>query len=426
MRATAILIGSGLASGALVGLVLAIVAAPIATTFTPSTGQIAALVAVGAALDAVQLALGRPGPPTLGRQVPQEWARWFAAPVTALLYGARLGVGPLTILSTWTWWSVTVAASLLGPGSGALTGATFGLVKLTAVAITSGLAEPAGHSRLFGWLRAGRRPSWGALTAVTLALSALATSCGAATAGPDLATPTPEPDPTADAIQSRATETTSTAIAADAADTDLIIPAELEDVVRTSAPDHTDPTVTEQPSPEQAAAQPVTLGDELLEGIADYESIDDPTADRHLDLLAAADIQPDPTEEIALLETRGYRGGWLRAFRNRHNDVAVATVYQFRDPGEAEFYLEDGLITIGGYGGTFFDIPDLPGVRGFVQQLSESDGESTEELVSLGASFHRDDRWYLLYFIGSPDRVTPEVLVPALAEQVARVGGPSS
>ena len=41
------------------------------------------------------------------------------------------------------------------------------------------------------------------------------------------------------------------------------------------------------------------------------------------DLRAAADIQPDPTEEIALLETRGYRGGWIRAFRNDGNDVAV-------------------------------------------------------------------------------------------------------
>ncbi|MEL6984691.1 MAG: hypothetical protein AAFO29_19850, partial [Actinomycetota bacterium] len=73
--------------------------------------------------------------------------------------------------------------------------------------------------------------------------------------------------------------------------------------------------------------------------------------------------------------------------------------------------------------GTFFDIPGLPGVRGFAQEISSSDGEATEELISLGASFNRGDRWYLLYFLGSPERVTPEVLVPAIADQLARAEG---
>ncbi|MEM9564232.1 MAG: hypothetical protein AAGA93_16540, partial [Actinomycetota bacterium] len=98
----------------------------------------------------------------------------------------------------------------------------------------------------------------------------------------------------------------------------------------------------------------------------------------------------------------------------------VASVYEFRDETEAEFYLEDGLITIGGYGGTFFDIPGLPGVRGFAQEIP-GDGEASADLVSLGASFKRGDRWYLLYFLGSPDRVTPEVLVPAVAAQIEAV-----
>jgi hypothetical protein len=211
--------------------------------------------------------------------------------------------------------------------------------------------------------------------------------------------------------------------------TGLIEPAELEDVVRTNIPEPTAGAAAETPGIDPGeptggitVTGPAPLDEELLAAITGFEPIDEPDADRALDLVDAAGIQPDPTEEVALLETRGFRGGWLRAFRNDHNDVAVASVYEFRDEAEAEFYLEDGLITIGGYGGTFFDIPDLPGVRGFAQDIASSDGEATESLVSLGASFHRGDRWYLLYFLGSPDRVTPEVLVPAIAAQVAAAG----
>ena len=41
--------------------------------------------------------------------------------------------------------------------------------------------------------------------------------------------------------------------------------------------------------------------------------------------------------------------------------------------------------------------------------------------MTIGASFHQDDRWYLVYFLGSPERVTPEVLVPTIAAQLASV-----
>lgn len=419
------------------GLVVAVLSAVTRFPLTePAGGTVAVLIGTGATLDAIRLVVGRPGPPTLGRQVPAEWARIFPAPVTAALYGARLGVGPLTILSTWTWWSFTLAAALLGPGSAALTGATFGLVKLGLVAATSRAADEAGdHHTVFGNLRAGQRPSWAAITMLSLALAVAASGCGSSgDAAEDANRPGPSDEPAIDARASTVQPTTDT--------TALISPAELEDVVRTDTA--TEPTgddqVTDEAGPTDIAtgsdagtaiagafagddrdgetgARP-SLADDLVATIADYRAIDGPEADRFLDLRAAADIQPDPTEEVALLETRGFRGGWTRAFRNDHNDVAVASVYEFRDAVEAEFYLEDGLITIGGYGGTFFDIPGLPGVRGFAQDISRSDGEATEDLVSLGASFNQGDRWYLLYFLGSPERVTPEVLVPAIAAQL--------
>lgn len=452
------LISAGAAAGAFGGLVMGLLVAAVTAVAQfplaePTGGTIAGLIGIGAALDALRLVAGSPGPPTVGRQVPAEWARIFPAPVTAGLYGARLGVGPLTILSTWTWWSFTLAAALLGPGSAVATGATFGLVKLSLVAATSRAAEEAeDHHRIFSNLRAGRQPSWAAITMLSLALAVAASGCGTSD---ELASEADRPGPSDEpANQNRAannprsgadpTGNTTT----DDETTGLIAPAELEDVVRTDTttdapalePDGTgiditalDATGAHEPGLNEAdpsadadvgsaAGQRSSLADELVAAIADYQVIDGPEADRYLDLRAAADIQPDPTEEVALLETRGFRGGWTRAFRNDHNDVAVASVYQFENEVEAEFYLEDGLITIGGYGGSFFDIPDLPGVRGFAQDISRSDGEATEDLVSLGASFHRGDRWFLLYFLGSPERVTPEVLVPAIAAQLQQTG----
>ncbi len=448
-----ILIASGAASGALAGLVSALALGPMLTRLADvvepgveSSAIVVALVGLGVALDAARLLAGRPGPPTAGRQVPREWARLLPLPVAAGLYGARLGVGPLTILSTWTWWSFTVAAALLGPIAGAAAGAVFGLVKLSVIAAVSQLAGPIGHDVTFGRLRAERRRSWATLTAATAAIALVASACGspaeeASSAGVSQASPADDPAdgrPTPERLFGRepieADDHTAADDTDDTDDTDLterptglIEPADLEDVVRVPATETDIDTEVAAAAadglapPEPAAvAADGPIGQDLLLTIAGYEPIDEPDADRSLDLQAAAEIQPDPTEEVALLETRGFRGGWLRAFRNEHNDVAVASVYEFRDETEAEFYLEDGLITIGGYGGTFFDIPDLPGVRGFAQEIA-GDGEASPDLVSLGASFHRGDRWYLLYFLGSPDRVTPEVLVPAIAAQVEAV-----
>ncbi|MDH3683074.1 MAG: hypothetical protein OEV40_24365, partial [Acidimicrobiia bacterium] len=165
-----------------------------------------------------------------------------------------------------------------------------------------------------------------------------------------------------------------------------------------------------------SSGEPSPLAAALPDGIDGFEAIAGPEADRYLDLRAAAGIQPDPTEEIALLETRGFRGGWTRAFRSETNDVAVVSVYEFENPAQAEFYLEDGLITIGGYGGSFFDIEGLPGVRGFAQAFTDGD----EELISLGASFQAGPRWFLVYLVGSSETVTPEILIPVIAEQQGR------
>lgn len=73
-------------------------------------------------LDLVALWRGRPQPLSARTQVPVAWSELFPPPVVALLYGARLGVGPLTILPTWLWW----AAFVLGAGHGPLPSAGVG------------------------------------------------------------------------------------------------------------------------------------------------------------------------------------------------------------------------------------------------------------------------------------------------------------
>lgn len=469
-RTTGLFIATGIASGALIGLVLAFVAAPLPAA---AAGAVIPLIGAGLVLDALALLIGRPLPPGSGRQVPQEWGRLLAPPVVAVLYGARLGVGPLTILSTWTWWSITLAAAVVGPGTSVAVGACFGAVRLTATVAASVLsgataavpdrdAEPGrsvggtpDHASWFGRLRDTTRPNWlllNGLGALALAAAVL-TGCGAGDSSNDdnrtAPLPTSETDAADTAAAQPSTDENRTGTGSEfefeseseseSSEPPLITPAELEDVVRSAEDKNLVPgpgTGQQLPSssvnPNQGAAtglatverpetgDPDALAEVLMSDITGFELIEEPSADRFLDIAAASEIQPDPTEEIALLETRGFEGGWTRAFRNDNNDVAVTSVYHFADAAEAEFYLEDGLITIGGYGGKFFDIESQPGARGFIQHF---DDEATgEPMVSLGAAFQTGPRWFLVYFVGSVETVTPEVLVPAVAAQRTAAG----
>jgi hypothetical protein len=443
----AVFVVTGTATGALAGLFAAVVLAPVALFLDARGGGevtgivVVALVGLGLMLDGARLWTGWPDPPNSGRQVPREWSRLFDPRVTAALYGARLGVGPLTMLSTWTWWSVTIAAALLGPVAAVLVGTAFGFVRLATTVASSMRAErsSADHQGWFAALRRRQRPARLALT-VSGVVVVVALAFANRPAGDDAAVAVANTTVASTATTTTATTTTTTTTTGPArVDSDtrnqtapLIRPADLEDVVRTAQPPK--PQEQEQQEEEEPRAQPPTadsapvepaghvidlgahvdpnrLADLLVSSVPGFTVIDDPAADRFLDLTAASAIQPDPTEELALLETRGFDGGWTRAFRNDDtNDVAVASVYQFRDAAEAEFYLEDGLITIGGYGGRFFDVPDQPGVRGFVQEFDDG----AETLVTLGAAFQAGPRWFLLYLLGSPETVTADSLIPVV------------
>ncbi len=154
---------AGVAAAAVVGFASGIALGAVGTWLLDD-GLDATVVTVGlggaALADLVHHRTGRLRPWAVGQQVPQEWSRMFPAPTVALLYGARLGVAPLTILSTWQWWAVTVLAGLAGPWPATLVAAWFGLVRALSTLGASLLSERSGHDhhqRWFGRLRARRR-----------------------------------------------------------------------------------------------------------------------------------------------------------------------------------------------------------------------------------------------------------------------------
>jgi hypothetical protein len=179
----------------------------------------------------------------------------------------------------------------------------------------------------------------------------------------------------------------------------------------TSAPLVTSPDDVEPKAP----AGPAALSAVLLAAIDGFEPVTATDADRALAINDAASLQPDPTEELPLLETRGYQGGWTRAFRNADNDVIITTVYDFISALEADFYLEDGTITLIGDGGTIYEVGAIPGARGFRQDVSDGG----EPLVVFGITFTRGNQWFLVTIVGDPATATPERLLPAASAQFA-------
>lgn len=154
----------------------AVLAAPVA----PAPAWVGAALVGGAALADL---IGWPPVASVRRQVPQAWSRLFAPVTVAGLYGARLGVGPLTVLNTWLWWAALAAGALAGLGAAVAAGAAFGLVRaattvaagewMAGAGVTGGGAVE-GVARTDRLVRAGPRAA-----RVGGALAALAASAGA-------------------------------------------------------------------------------------------------------------------------------------------------------------------------------------------------------------------------------------------------------
>lgn len=163
----AILIGSGTATAALVGL-----ATGLTLQFVPAANMetLIALTLAAVLADIAMLRFGRPKPLSIGRQVPVEWGRLFDPRVVALLYGARLGVGPLTMLSTWLWWAATIGAALTSVGTSVMIALVFGIVRLVITVAASQRADLVGHASWFGGLRAVTPKAWLSLDGIAAGL----------------------------------------------------------------------------------------------------------------------------------------------------------------------------------------------------------------------------------------------------------------
>jgi hypothetical protein len=282
---------SGAVAGALVGFAIGIIPMPDVTP----------LVAIPAALlDALRV-------PTLSirKQVPQYWGRIFSARVVAVLYGTRLGVGPLTILPTWLWWAATAIAVSRGPWQGALVGVLFAVARTVTMWVVGTKAR-----------RLDRADG-----AIRIAIAALSLVALAACGGDD--------------ASSAAATTTST-------------PSTIR----------LEPETTTTTTPEDAVLDDLLLDDALpgftLAGDDDV-----------LDLDAAAEAEADPEAERALLETRGFVRGVARRWTDPHEDVVYVASYELGSKEQADLYLIDGSETLMARSAVRFDVPDVPGAFGF-------------------------------------------------------------
>ena len=338
---------------------------------------LAALVVACVLLDVVPVA----APFSVLRQVPQLWGRIFSPRVVAVLYGARLGVGPLTILRTWLWWGGFVAASSAGPWWGAGVGAAFGVVRV-AVMLAAGTRA--------GGMRGRERPVSLALAAAVLVV--LAVSASAVERPPAPATATA----TAPADASSRTPSPSTT---------------------TDGPDRGQPPepTTSEAAPPADPLDPALAGalpEVLLPG---WERAADDPARRlgALDLAAAAEAEADTSAERSLLETRHFRRGHARGWRGPDGQVGYASVYEFASPADASAYLVDGVTTIEARGARVYDVAAPPGATGFSQAEQTAAGEGST--VSHGVVFADGARFFLVFVSGSDSS-----LDPATAAEAAR------
>ena len=105
----------------------------------------ALLLLVGLALD---LRLGGLSLPSWRRQVDEAWIGRYRGWVVGVGFGAQLGFGVVTIITSSTTYAVVVLAVLSGtPWAGALIGGAFGLVRALPLVLMAGSTPGSGCGR---------------------------------------------------------------------------------------------------------------------------------------------------------------------------------------------------------------------------------------------------------------------------------------
>lgn len=343
--------GSGAVAGFAAGALWAAVRLPGA-----SQPLAALVVAVALVLDV----MGLPRPLAVGRQVPRSWARVLPLRVAAVLYGARLGIGPATILNTWLWWAAALLGAAAGPWWSTATGAAFGLARVAVMLLVSAHVEDDMAGRMQR-LRIGERIGKPAsLAGAALALAVVLAAC---TGG--------------DGRQA----------------------------TQKSTEESGGPTTSASPPASVPLGPPVDEALLLTDVGAEYSRVPD---DRRpglgsLDLDTAARVEADTAAERSLLATRGFRRGLARAWRTASGDEVYQAVYEFRDEAGAAAYLQDGLITLEGSGAERYPVEGVPGATGF----SQAEARPTGALTSHGVVFVRAHRFFLVFASSSRPGTSP-------------------
>ncbi len=370
---------TGAATGALVGLVVG--ALWRAGGWGPLSSRAAAAVAVSAVtLDLLRARTGWAAlrPWAVHRQVPIEWGTMFPAPVTAVLYGARLGVGPLTILTSWTWWSMLGVGASFGPWWSALVGAAFAVARtaIMTLVVSGATGDGRAMSRRIARVTGAEGRVRGATAIALVLVAALA-----------LAACSNDGDSSADGSAGESTTSVGSL--------DLV------------------PATTTTTTPEAKALDALLLDDPLT----GFSRDDLAVGAGPLDLDGAAALEDDEAAERALLETRRFVRGASRAWTNAGDDVLLLTVYEFADVGGAARYLQDGAEALEARGATGFEVPGLDGAIGF----STVEDTGSGSFVAHAVAFSVGTRWCLVLVGSSSSGSTPDDVRTVAAAQHQRI-----
>lgn len=367
------LAGAATLTGGLAGFAAGIVALVASVGPMRSAGAVA-IVALAGLLDHAFT------PPSIRLQVPQLWGRVLGPGTAAVLYGARLGPGPLTILNSWLWWAALAIGATTGPWGAASVGASFGAVRVMAMLVVG--------------TRAGALARSDRLTRSAIAVAAVVLAVGAASVAADPASQPRRASVPASAAAPAGPASRPTTVgthplpAAGAAVADASLASRL---------------------PVHGGDGFVPLEDDLTRGLGP------------LDLRRAAALEHDEPAERALLETRGFEAGHARGWRHHDGRSAYAAVYRFPSAAAAEAYRTDGTITLEGRGVRQVELERPAGALAFQQVLERTDGARVARAVALVRGRH----FALVIVTGrssTPSAGDAEGLAVAVADLMDRQG----
>lgn len=175
-----LLVSTGLLANAPVVLVAWAWSAGLHLRATPEVAALLAFVSI--ALDLAHRTGRGPGSPALHTQVPQWWGHRYGPWWAAARYGLRLGLGPATILTAWTWWAGALVASSWGPWWTFVATAAFVSVRsIVTIGSTFGPRDGIAMAARSLRLDALERPTQRGAQAIVLVASVVAGIVGLAT-----------------------------------------------------------------------------------------------------------------------------------------------------------------------------------------------------------------------------------------------------